>query len=134
MPPPVPRVLLCIDDRPHLLRLRETLLGKHGYVVVAATTAGAAIAKLENYAPEKKTTSRAVGALSHSMPRGLRAASQKTPHPHAVRECRRMSSTSGRFQLDKVFQVRWYSQKKKHKLTFDEHIRRGLERQSAAPR
>jgi len=41
---------LCIDDRPHLLQLRETLLGKHGYVVVAANSASAAIAKLENCA------------------------------------------------------------------------------------
>jgi len=48
MSPPPSRVLLCIDDRPHLLRLRETLLGKHGYVVVTANSAAAAIAKLEN--------------------------------------------------------------------------------------
>jgi len=50
MPPPPQRVLLCIDDRPHLLRLRETLLGKYGYVVMAANSAAAAIAKLENCA------------------------------------------------------------------------------------
>jgi len=48
--PPPSRVLLCIDDRPHLLQLRETLLGKHGYVVVTANSAAAAIAKLENCA------------------------------------------------------------------------------------
>lgn len=47
---PPPRVLLCIDDRPRLLQLRETLLGKHGYVVITANTAPAAIAKLENCA------------------------------------------------------------------------------------
>ncbi|MGC2198399.1 MAG: response regulator [Terriglobales bacterium] len=41
---------MCIDDRPHLLRLRETLLEKHGYIVVAANSAAAAIAKLENCA------------------------------------------------------------------------------------
>src|SRR5579864_6430593 len=50
MSPPPPRVLLCIDDRPHFLQLRETLLGKHGYVVVTASSAAAAIAKLENCA------------------------------------------------------------------------------------
>jgi len=50
MPPPPPRVLLCIDDRAHLLRLRETLLGKRGYLVIAASSAPAAIAKLENCA------------------------------------------------------------------------------------
>ena len=50
MSPPPARVLLCIDDRPHLLRLRETLLEKQGYVVVAANSAAAAIAKLENCA------------------------------------------------------------------------------------
>jgi CheY-like chemotaxis protein len=43
---PPPRVLLCIDDRPQLLQFRETLFGKHGYVVVTANTAPAAIAKL----------------------------------------------------------------------------------------
>lgn len=47
---PPPRVLLCVDDRPHLLQVRETLFGKHGYVVVTANTAPAAIAKLENCA------------------------------------------------------------------------------------
>lgn len=36
--PPPSRVLLCIDDRPHLLQLRATLLGKHGYVVVTANS------------------------------------------------------------------------------------------------
>lgn len=49
MPPP-PRVLLFIDDRPDLLRLRETLLGKLGYVVIGANSAAAAIAKLESCA------------------------------------------------------------------------------------
>ena len=44
---PPARVLLCVDDRAPLLHLRETLLGKHGYVVVAANSASAAIAKLE---------------------------------------------------------------------------------------
>ena len=48
--PPVQRVLLCIDDRSHLLRLRETLLGKQGYIVITATSVAAAIAKLENCA------------------------------------------------------------------------------------
>ena len=48
--PPVSRVLLCIDDRAALLRLRETFLEKHGYVVIAANSAAAAIAKLENCA------------------------------------------------------------------------------------
>jgi len=28
---PPPRILLCVADRPHLLQVRETLLGKHGY-------------------------------------------------------------------------------------------------------
>src|SRR5438309_1558863 len=50
MSPPPARVLLCVDDRPHLLQFRETLLGKQGYVVVAANTASAAITKLENCA------------------------------------------------------------------------------------
>ena len=50
MSPPPPRVLLCIDDRSHLWRFRETLLGKHGYVVVTASNAAAAIAKLDNCA------------------------------------------------------------------------------------
>jgi CheY-like chemotaxis protein len=47
-PPPPPRVLLFIDDRPDLLRLRETPLGKLGYVVIGANSAAAAIEKLEN--------------------------------------------------------------------------------------
>ena len=47
---PPPRVLLCVDDRPDLLRLRETLLGKLGYVVINANSAAAATAKLENCA------------------------------------------------------------------------------------
>jgi CheY-like chemotaxis protein len=47
MSPPVQRVLLCVDDRPHLLRFRESLLGKQGYIVIAATSVAAAIAKLE---------------------------------------------------------------------------------------
>ncbi len=45
---PPPRVLLCIDDRPHLLQFRKTLFGKHGYVVVTANSAAAGITKLEN--------------------------------------------------------------------------------------
>jgi len=47
---PPPRVLLCVDDRPYLVQLREILLGEHGYVVVGANSASAAIAKLENCA------------------------------------------------------------------------------------
>jgi CheY-like chemotaxis protein len=50
MSPPPARILLCVDDRAHLLHLRETLLAEHGYVVVAANSAPAAIAKLENCA------------------------------------------------------------------------------------
>jgi len=47
---PPPRDLLCVDDRPYLVQLREILLGEHGYVVVGANSASAAIAKLENCA------------------------------------------------------------------------------------
>ena len=47
MSPPVERVLLWVDDRPHLLRFRQTLLGKQGYIVITATSAATAITKLE---------------------------------------------------------------------------------------
>jgi len=63
MSPPPARVLLCIDDRPHLLWLRETLLGKHGYVVVAANSAAAAIAKLDQTTVPQQTNTPSVGLL-----------------------------------------------------------------------
>jgi len=50
MPPRLARTLLCIDDRSHMLRLRETLLTKFGFVVISATNAAVALRKLENCA------------------------------------------------------------------------------------
>ncbi len=40
-------VLLCIDDRPELLRIRKTSLEHLGFAVVTATSAATAIAALE---------------------------------------------------------------------------------------
>lgn len=45
-----PPVLLCIDDRPELLRVRKTRLERLGCSVITATTTAAAIALLERTA------------------------------------------------------------------------------------
>jgi len=46
----MPPALLCIDDRPELLKLRKAALEPLGYSVVTATDANAAIAILSNMA------------------------------------------------------------------------------------
>ena len=46
---PQPNVL-CVDDRPFLLQLRQTLLEDHGYAVVTANDASTALAQLHTLA------------------------------------------------------------------------------------
>lgn len=43
-------ILLCVDDRPAILQLRKATFEQHGYSVVTATSAPAAIAALEHQA------------------------------------------------------------------------------------
>ena len=46
----LPLVLLCVDDRPHMLQLRKASLEPLGYSVITAGSASSAIAVLENTA------------------------------------------------------------------------------------
>jgi CheY-like chemotaxis protein len=47
MPQPT---VLCVDDRPSLLQLRQAMLEDHGYTVVTATDAPTALAQLQSLA------------------------------------------------------------------------------------
>ena len=42
--------LLCVDDRPFLLQLRQAMLEDHGYAVVTANDAPTALAQLQTLA------------------------------------------------------------------------------------